>query len=253
MRKYLKPNPFIFTIVREPLAHLDSLFRFKDRDERYESWASRLKVMDESPIKWGGRQPLDLGWVTYKIKTRTRTIELQRMYDEGVAIQGWLQDLDEGLDYVFLTEFFDEGLVLLRRKLGLTLEEVSYVRLKVSDNYNWSSPAAPIPTKSEMRRLQQHLEVSQALYDHMSDRFWNEWKAAGSASELAREVAALRRLNAELEAGSGRNPFPELVHLESDGLQNLLREEAAKRGWPEGAVPPSHHDKETVNFRPAFG
>merc|ERR1712187_129586 len=126
MREYLRHSPFVFTILREPLARMESAFNYYAQG-KFSTWADRLRMLDgleptsRTAFRLRNSQAHDLGWHDWVGGTANDERE--------DLIKEWITGLDKNLSFVMLNEHFDEGLVLLRRKLGLELSDVRYLRV----------------------------------------------------------------------------------------------------------------------------
>lgn len=191
VRAYMKPHPFIFGTLREPLAVVDSMFRYRGREGgkyNVSSWAERLEIMEKDRGTWTNPQARDYGWYSNDPRVSFSPRSFEDDNDEA-KIAAFLRRLDKGLDLVVLTEHYDEGLVLLRERLNLPLEDVKYLRAKVSE----PSPVPP-PTAEEEQRARRSLAVDMKLYEHFLQKFREEWRER----DLEQEVAKLRKLNEQL-------------------------------------------------------
>lgn len=201
MRQYLKTDPVFFTVLRNPLDQIQSAFDFfhppcgGDWNSKID-WLEKLQHAD-NPQELGQRGPAllaqfhnpqahDLGWYEH--------VGDSLVFDqEDSQVQNWLDQIEQTLGFVMLTEYFDEGLVLLRRKLGLEVEDLKYMYMKRGVEREGE------PTKDQKKKLRELINVDSLLYDHFSKIFWKEWKKAGGDDELAGEVKQLRSMNKKLE------------------------------------------------------
>jgi len=200
VRAYLKPNPFIFTVMRKPVAMIDSHFRYVENSHS-KTWKKRLAKMADKRAFFMNSISRDLGW--YGVDTQHEHRLDDKIFDKDKdpeAIARFIADADKALDFAFVTEHYDEGLVLLRRRLGLTLDEVSYVRIKVS---GMPPKEVPPPTQQEQEQLAQYVGVDQHVYEHFLKRFWRQWEEAGGMEVLGPELADLKAKNEELQHACG--------------------------------------------------
>ncbi|XP_064615295.1 galactosylceramide sulfotransferase-like [Liolophura sinensis] len=119
-----------FTIVREPLRQLISSFYYykhvwrfaylnkipKDDKEfvDYLLHADKYEPSDVRDSYTNNRMSYDLGLAEADFRNKT-------------AIERWLRKLDTELDFVLITERFNESLVMLRRRLCWSLRDILYV------------------------------------------------------------------------------------------------------------------------------
>jgi hypothetical protein len=125
------------------------------------------------------------------------------------------------LDFVAITEYFDESLVLLGRLYGLSLNQLVYIPKKVSyvattsDNEQLTPTLAlpkepddhmtiPLPKGSALPLVQETNKCDRLLYSRFNESFWEHWAredAEGQSNgrpSLAHDVRTLRRMNADL-------------------------------------------------------
>jgi len=207
VRAYLKPNPLLFSILREPMAMIDSRFRWKTTKNNFDlpTWASRLGLMEADKATWTNPMARDLGWYD-GIDIRRTNPEGEAAYrndKDKKAIRNFIQKVDGATDLIFLTEHYDQGLVLLKRMLKLKTDDVAYLRMKESTQ---SAEDIPPPTPEEESRLKELLHVDIALYEHFSKRFWHQWKAFGGDEELGPELRALKQKNKDLAVHCAEEP-----------------------------------------------
>eukprot|EP00930_Biecheleria_cincta_P053238 TRINITY_DN3863_c0_g1_i1.p1 TRINITY_DN3863_c0_g1~~TRINITY_DN3863_c0_g1_i1.p1 ORF type:complete len:402 (+),score=44.71 TRINITY_DN3863_c0_g1_i1:59-1207(+) len=224
MRAYVRtsPTPFFIATLREPGAQALSAYNYLVVKSKHttlsgDSWESHMRMVRQMPLSgppcvpetdletmsckgWFiNPQAHDLGWYQWVGANRdsdnnsTRVNEFLLMLDENFASDGGM---------VILTEYFDMGLLLLRRRLGLDLRELAYIRSR-------SEPYA-ITVSEQMRQEARDANgVDVALYAHYNRTFHRSWASeyAANGEELEAELEDLQRLNAELEA-LGRSVWP---------------------------------------------
>merc|ERR1719436_1822800 len=90
-------------------------------------------------LRFKNMQAFDFGWYEF-VGNRTD-------FDSNdVKISEWLEGLNKNMSSVILAEYFDEGLALLRQKIHIDIEELTYVRMKVNKNQVF-------PKESELQRV----------------------------------------------------------------------------------------------------
>lgn len=201
------PKPFVFTILRHPIAQIDSTFTyFYDRmhqqltsvDENEDLWEKRIHFMRDiysntytkySSLEvslFRNPQASDLGWYENEwSKARTHPQSLNERLDV------WIDELD--LDFVMITEHFNEGLVLLRQRLGLNKDDITNLPMK-REAY-----ASKSPTPEQLDELSELLKVDVYLHNRFNATFWEQWENAGSDSMRQAELEELRSKNTQLE------------------------------------------------------
>lgn len=252
MREYLKLEPFFFTVVRQPVATMMSSLDFfappcsappcsKDWGSRIK-WLESLRHHPEQPAlgKRGDAltaaflnpQAHDLGWYEY-------TGGSHELDNDEKAINNWLKQLHKRMGFVMLTEQYDKGLVLLRRKLGLEIQDMVHVPMKKG------APRPPV-TPAQHDKIQEMLKVDQMMYDYFANEFWKEWYAAGGDA-LEAEVHELTMLNRALSNACGRKdnevcPWSFKTDMVEYTEHLRVRQETRiglfQTAWPEGEFYP---------------
>jgi hypothetical protein len=203
MRKYLRHAPFVFTILREPMARLESAFDYYPSYSSA-SWADRLRKLENlesnsrAAFRLRNSQAHDLGWHDWAGGTSND--------GRDDLIKDWIWRLDQNLSFVMLTEHFDEGLVLLRRKLALDSSDVRYLRVDPRGAASRRSALrATVATSrgatlgaAQAAAVARHIRVDTLLYSHFNQSFWHEWEAAGGWDTMGSEVEELRARNEAL-------------------------------------------------------
>jgi len=233
---YLRTKPFCMSVVREPVAREDSGWRFRASHNGVTDpgdWSSRLLAMAINRKQHSNEMSRDFGWYG--------GVDIRRGLPEGKdtfrndhneeAISDFIDRVDKGMDCVFLNEYYDEGLVLLKHMLNLNLADMFYLKAKES---NYTTPVPP--TEEQLKVLhEQYLTVDDRLYDHFQKRFWRQWEEYGGYDKFGAELAELKAGNEQLaldcEEPRDEAKCPEALAL--DG--GFLREYIFRRGNPSNA------------------
>jgi len=232
MKEYLKPSPVFFTVLRSPVAQVESSFEFF-HPPCDSGWDSRINWMEnldriEEQKNMGERGPVlkaqfrnsqaaDLGWYEHAGGSADDQ-------DNG-AISEWIDGVDSSFGLVMLTEYFNEGLTLLRRKMGLDVSDLKYIRMKRG------SAGREQPTPEQLERVKELNHVDTKLYEHFNRTFWKQWEAAGGWSVLGSEVRELRARNEVLERACSEeddNECPWSVRADSSEYTERLRKRQTK-------------------------
>lgn len=204
MRHYLKPSPFFFTMLRSPASQLHSTFeeRLNSASNFFGyhmqvSWSSRLKWLKAAHQKpevakllsatdraqFLNPQAHDLGWYSH-VNGSTEFDSDDAMIDE------WIGGLASQFGLVLVTEHYDEGLLLLRKKLGIGLHDMAYLY-----NATKQSAAGIRPTQAEADEIEDINRVDARLFQHFNASFWKEWESAGGYDAFESELQELRLWN----------------------------------------------------------
>lgn len=210
MRRFLKPSPLFFTVLRQPLTQLQSAFEFfnppcgSDWDTRM-AWLEKVTQTQDPSEELGPRGPNlvaqfrnsqahDLGW--YERQGYSSDFD-----HDDKAISTWLDEIHESLGFVMLTEYFNEGLVLLGKKLGLRVRDLAHVRLKRSGENEARGEGL---TPEHVRKAEDLAHVDVLLYSRFNRTFWHAWDRAGGYEALDGELQELRLRNEALEAACSK-------------------------------------------------
>jgi len=207
MREYLKPSPFFLTVLRQPVSQIKSAFDFfappceDDWDSRI-SWLTKLSHGEAQLSDKAGSlraqflnpQASDLGWYEHVgFGSEGGAPSADR---DDSAVNRWLGGISKTFGFVMLTEFFDEGMVLLRKKLGLEIKDVHYLRMRVGGKHSDL-------TDKQANKVEDLLPVDTLLYKHFNKTFWQEWEDAGGYELLGDELEELRLRNEVVEEACG--------------------------------------------------
>lgn len=225
MTDYLKPAPFFFTILRRPLDQIASSFEFfkPPCGGKWEDRVSWLEKLHQNPNDQGNRGPAllgqfrnsqahDLGWYE-------RMGSGSHDHDDE-AILEWIDELEHSLGLVMITEYFDESLVLLRKKINIEIGDMVYLRMKQGTKTNEAL------TPGQAARLRTQTHVDSLLYDHFNQTFWTEWEKAGGYPKLGSELHELRSRSQSLEqacSGDDTKECPWSFRTDSAEYTDYLR------------------------------
>lgn len=211
MRAYLKPSPLFFTVLRQPMEQMQSAFDFfkpgcGDSWEERILWLGKLgqnKAQNANLLQqreaitqaqqreinmeasFLNSQAHDLGWYEFVGNTQDHD-------QDDETIHAWIDELDDSLGLVMLTEYFNEGLLLLRRKLGVDVKDMAHIYMK-------RGVARNSPPDVQLQAMRHLNHVDTLLYNHFNRTFWREWNRAGGYTALGGELRQLHRASEELE------------------------------------------------------
>ncbi|XP_067661371.1 uncharacterized protein [Haliotis asinina] len=109
----------------------------------------------------------DFGFPTYKVSED--------------YTQSYLMKIDKEFDFVMIMEYFDESLVLLKRRLCWGLRDILYIK---RNTYQHISP--PL-TEEDRNKLYESQNLDHRIYQHFYGKFWDEMLAEGR--DIFHEVA----------------------------------------------------------------
>jgi len=227
MTAFLKPAPFFFTILRRPLDQIESSFEFfkPPCGQKWEDRVNWLEKLHNNPNEPGlgnrappllgqfrNSQAHDLGWYE-RIGSGSHDHD-----DEAIA--EWIDELQQSLGFVMLTEYFDESLVLLRRKLNIEVGDLVSLRMKQGVAIKEQ------PTAGQAARLRTVTHVDTVLYDHFNQTFWVEWEREGGYPKLSSELHEIRSRSTALDqacSGDDNTECPWSYRTDSSEYTDFLR------------------------------
>lgn len=227
---YLKPKPYFVTVIRDPEARLQSALRYF---QEFSSNDDFVAWLDEGNLtghphwyRYVNAIAYDLGY--YEAGGTADA--------DSESVKTWIMCLDEVFNYkrdkglVMPLEWFDQGLILLRRALGLDENDLPYIIMKEGDTISgYSREAWKEPTDTQSEKLRAKASgVDSQLYKHFNATFWDAWHAAGSDAELAQLTSTSAALQDACESQDGLS-CPIECSMDSVAFTNLLR---LKQGKP---------------------
>ncbi|XP_071822376.1 galactosylceramide sulfotransferase-like isoform X1 [Apostichopus japonicus] len=186
----LIPNAVYITILRKPEEQLESAFGY------FEMYKTINKTDGETPLEAYMNDPKKY-WKKLKMWQLSRNGQLfdlgfEHEFDEdGVKLEGAIQDLDEELDLVLISEYYDESLILLRKLLCWDYEDILYISAGVRSSSHRFQKSDELIAKIKKWN---HGDV--LLYDHFNRTFWKKVDAYGK--DFQRDLNFFRRLNQEV-------------------------------------------------------
>ena len=202
MSIYLResPAPFAFTILRTPLTQTVSAYGYFYANEK-KDWEVHLNRLETTGMqepytfqKYVNSQAADLGW--YLLQNGSKAND----QDDG-AIDAWIEGLEPQLGLAIMLERFDEGLVLLHRRLGVPLRELTYLNVNMTGFNAGGSSNVPELTEDQMTRLLRLNHVDERLHRHFTEAFERAWDSPedGGREQREKELRDLQAMNLELE------------------------------------------------------
>lgn len=113
--------------------------------------------------------------------------------DDPLVTKG-IEELSRHMDFVLLTEYFEESLILLKDKLCWTMDDILYFKLNVRKN----SSVSHLSPEMRAKALQWN-GADWKLYQHFNTTFWDRVEAFGR-DRMKQELKELRRWNEEMKS-----------------------------------------------------
>ncbi|KAJ8020334.1 Galactosylceramide sulfotransferase [Holothuria leucospilota] len=174
LEELMNPNSYYITILRHPVDQWLSAFQYFHIAEGMGASAKNMA----NPVKGFLRQP-----------KRYRKVSAyawnNQMFDLGVSSSHFenltylkmkIEQFLQIFDLVLITEYFDESLVVLKRMLCWTFEDIAYVKMR----------AQPVQLKASPKTREQIWKLNEAdamLYTRFNRSLWEKIDAYGADFE----------------------------------------------------------------------
>ncbi|XP_045152377.1 galactose-3-O-sulfotransferase 2 [Echinops telfairi] len=193
VQKIMPKDTFYLSIVRNPVAQLESSFAYYKEYVPAFRAARNLSTFLEAPQTFYGAQPGLLNAYARNNMWFDFGLEPNSVDADGPAVHEQLLELERRFDLVLIADYFDESMVLLRRVLHWAPDDVAYFPL------NARSPRAVAHlTPRDQERARRWCALDWRLYEHFNRTFWARVDAELGARRLRAEVAQLRARRAVL-------------------------------------------------------
>ncbi|ESO99994.1 hypothetical protein LOTGIDRAFT_158219 [Lottia gigantea] len=162
----LPRDTFYLAIVRNPEERFSSAAKYFGLVHRLSTFSKTPFVFEQflkDPNKFGN----------------TDLVHNQMAHDFGIPktqynnqsfVEEYIQKLDREFNLVLLLDYFDESLIMLRRKLCWSLKDVLYLKQNSA-----SKPKKKIVlTESDRNRLEEFQFADVMIYNHFQTRFWKD-------------------------------------------------------------------------------
>ncbi|XP_078689318.1 galactose-3-O-sulfotransferase 2-like [Branchiostoma floridae x Branchiostoma belcheri] len=197
MSYIMKNNASFVAILRYPLSHLKSAINYFHLDKR-------LGLRKENPLKDYLSDPkYFLGSMAYKTRNwQAFMMGVPPWYagNEKMA-QARIQALGNEFAHVMILEYYDESLLLLKRKLCWQLRDILYDK-QVRNYRSYSYKNEEIPQNlQENHHLSSNLDYM--LYNYFNRTLWRE--IAEGSDDFQNELELFRRVNFEVNIYCNRS------------------------------------------------
>ncbi|XP_071959906.1 galactosylceramide sulfotransferase-like [Antedon mediterranea] len=159
------------TIIREPVANFESAFG-------YFEMAKHLRLTShKNPIETFMKTPklfLDKHFYQWKRAKNGQLFDLgleHKTIDDYYTVKQKIQKLDSEFDLVLITEYFDESLILLKRLMCWSFEDILYVSNGIR------SASHRYALNFELRaKIREWNSADVMLYTHFNETLWRKIK-----------------------------------------------------------------------------
>ncbi|XP_009290178.1 galactose-3-O-sulfotransferase 2 isoform X2 [Danio rerio] len=196
VRKLMPKDTFYFSILRNPVAMMESLFVYYKAIPAFRVF----KNLEEFLIQDGRSYNASLPNNHYARNILTfdfgldntvpeNDIEMEKHASKIIAA------VERDFPLILISEYFDESLVLLKHALCWSLDDVSSFRLN-SRSERSRRPLSP----QTAERVKKWNSLDWRLYQHFNATFWKRIDSTIGRTELQKEVEFLRAKKKELES-----------------------------------------------------
>ncbi|XP_035697565.1 uncharacterized protein LOC118430684 [Branchiostoma floridae] len=186
----MTPDAVYLTILRHPLDQLKSVFNWFHLPHEYQLEHSHNPIATflENPEKYQdpyvtSRQHRD----PFSLTKNFMSFDLgypMGLTDDQTAIKNFITQLDKEMFLVLILEHYMESLVLLKRLMCWTIQDILY-DLKPKNQRQYAYRTMELPEKYK-KKHQEWSNVDYGLYNHFNQSLWN--KIGQQGDDFAREV-----------------------------------------------------------------
>ncbi|KAG1952030.1 galactose-3-O-sulfotransferase 2 [Pimephales promelas] len=195
VRKLMPKDTFYFSILRNPVAMMESLFVYYKAIPAFRVVKSLEEFLNQGGRSYNTSVPnnhyarniltFDFGLDNTAPVNDT---DLDRRSAEVITA------VERDFPLILISEYFDESLVLLKHALCWSLDDISSFRL------NSRSERSRRPLNAETaERVKQWNSLDWRLYQHFNATFWKRIDSTLGRTQLRREVELLRAKRTKLE------------------------------------------------------
>ncbi|XP_034024767.1 uncharacterized protein gal3st2 [Thalassophryne amazonica] len=192
--KLMPDNTFYFTILRHPVAMMESIFTYYKSIPAF-SEAHSLESF------------LNSAWQHYNSSVTNshyahNLLAFDFGFDNNIAaddtdleerVYAAIAAIEQDFDLILISEYFDESMVLLRHALCWSLDDV------VSFKLNTRSEQTRHPLQPDsIDKIKRWNTLDWKLYQHFNTSFWHQVSTVVGQQEIGKEVRQLRQLRAHL-------------------------------------------------------
>uniref|UniRef100_A0A6I8NHP5 Galactose-3-O-sulfotransferase 2 n=1 Tax=Ornithorhynchus anatinus TaxID=9258 RepID=A0A6I8NHP5_ORNAN len=194
VQKVMPHHTIYFSIIRNPISHLESSFvYYKHVVPAFEN----LKTLNDflaSP----------LSYYNESLAIRNAYAKNNMWFDFGYDnnandtegyIRSKIEEIEERFQLILIADYFDESMVLLKNTLCWDLDDVVYFKLN-----SRSQDSIQTLSRESQERVKGWCSLDWQLYRHFNKTFWRKIEATIGLKDLVREVELLRERQKELMA-----------------------------------------------------
>lgn len=188
LKSYQYPNTMMVTILRHPASLFQSAYIYYRMEDTTNMTFEQFLRAPTKPSFLGGVN-IDKVYKGYNSMSVDLGFDLTNA-ENKTTISEFVEKIDREFDFVMITEYMDESLVLLANLMGWPLEYVVYLTLNAKP-----PPEHPYVQTEEDRLILMELnQVDAFLYHHFLDKFLRCIRQYGE-DRMNHRVFQLREMN----------------------------------------------------------
>lgn len=196
VRKVMPPDTFYFSILRNPVSMMESLFAYYKAVPAF----LKFKTLEDFLLDSGRSYNATLPSNHYARNILTFDFGFgSPALPDGADLDGRaaavIAAVERDFHLILISEYFDESVVLLRHALCWTLEDVVSFRLNSRSEKSRKSLSAGMS-----ERAKGWSSLDWRLYQHFNASFWRRIDTSLGRAKLREEVELLRARRAVLQA-----------------------------------------------------
>ena len=223
-------------IRRHPHDAINGFLRHpEDFYQPHKLWGALLSYINN-------RMSLDLGFDSWK---------LQASKLNDTKIDAFIKQTDDEFDFVLLSDYFDESLVLLRRHLHWSIKDIIYIKRNEMKQLPKSSPFSREPnlTAEVINTFRKWDRVDYKLYEHFLKVFLEK---INSEPKFVEEVQAFKRIQIDVEEFCLRNDTGRVLLVEKNAWTHsfaVTRDTCILMLAPEKRIVSIARNQQRIHYR----
>ncbi|XP_067684331.1 galactose-3-O-sulfotransferase 2-like [Haliotis asinina] len=191
--RYLPPDSKYIAIVREPFQRMYSAFHYYRNLARF-PFLTEVGGLDPFQTYLNNITLLETTWGDYSVTNNKMARDFgfpTQDYKNMTKFKTYLGTLDKQFHLVMVSDMFLESLVLLRRLLKWSMEDVIFLPINVHEHKHLTTSASSV-------NIEPFLALDRILYDHYLTRLKEQISAQGP--DFHKELQYFRVINAKISA-----------------------------------------------------
>lgn len=185
------------TMLREPSAHFESIFNFFRLGKRFKE----IRMLKTPLASFLQKTAFYFDQVKHNLSGALNLIKNPSLFELGLdpvyhenstVVENYIRFLQKEFDLVMLMEYFDESLVLLKRRLCWQMEDILY--FKLNERVQKEKQNVPTWAREEIKKWN---SGDVLLYDAFNKTFWEKIKEEGP--EFYKDLALFTKAKQAME------------------------------------------------------